>query len=136
MLRLNPNDNQGIRYVLLDCLMYMEQFAEAEKLLKQYHDDWSANWAYTTALLAFRREGASQKANQYLQEAIDENAFVPAFLLGKKKLPHQSPGFISPGQESEAVEYAFQSVSIWGKNPAALEWLKKFIEQKSSTKRT
>lgn len=129
MLRLNPNDNQGIRYVLLDCLMDTEQFADADKLLKQYKDDWSASWHYTTALLTFRREGASRKANRQLQKAIEHNGFVPAFLLSKKKLPRQSPGFISPGQENEAIEYAFKGVSIWGKNPAALEWLRKYVEE-------
>ena len=41
MLRLNPNDNQGVRYQLSDCLLDLEQHDELEQLLHQYQgEDW------------------------------------------------------------------------------------------------
>jgi tetratricopeptide (TPR) repeat protein len=55
MLRLNPNDNQGIRYILASCLLELARDDELVNLLKKYKDDASAAWAYTTALLAFRK---------------------------------------------------------------------------------
>jgi tetratricopeptide (TPR) repeat protein len=129
MLRLNPNDNQGIRDVLLDCLLELEQWDDAEKLLKKYKDDWSARWFYTQAFCTLRREGASKKADKQLQKAMDQNQFVPPYLLGKKKLPKQLPAFISPGREDEAVHYAVSAVSIWGKSPTALQWLQKMVDE-------
>jgi tetratricopeptide (TPR) repeat protein len=129
MLRLNPNDNQGIRYILLDWLLETDQWDEAEKLLKRYKDDWSAQWHYNQALCIFRREGASKKANKELQKALDHNAFVPPYLLGHKKLPKHMPDYVSPGQDNEAVDYAVDGVSIWGRNKAALEWLQKMVDE-------
>ncbi len=59
MLRLNPNDNQGVRYLLLGALVDLDRDEEAQRLMQRYEHDGSAEWAYTTALLAFRREGDS-----------------------------------------------------------------------------
>jgi tetratricopeptide (TPR) repeat protein len=54
MLRLNPRDNQGIRYMLAACLLDTERDAELATLLENHADDAGAPWAYTRALLAFR----------------------------------------------------------------------------------
>lgn len=50
MLRLNPNDNQGVRYFLANLLLETGDDVGLGKLLVQYKDDWSANWKYTRAL--------------------------------------------------------------------------------------
>jgi tetratricopeptide (TPR) repeat protein len=42
LLHLNPGDNQGNRYALLDLLIQIERYEEARTLLKQYGDEWSA----------------------------------------------------------------------------------------------
>jgi tetratricopeptide (TPR) repeat protein len=123
MLRLNPGDNQGIRYVLANCLLREGNDAALARLLDQYKDDAMAEWLYTRALLAFRREGASKKADAALKKALKQNAFVPAYLLSKKRLPQQMPGYIGFGDENEAVSYAAGATAIWRETPGALEWL-------------
>src|SRR5262249_11248720 len=55
MLRLNPNDNQGLRYTLAAWLLNMDRDDDLAHLLDQYPDEGSATWAYTRALLSFRR---------------------------------------------------------------------------------
>ena len=54
LLRLNPNDNQGIRYLLLAELMRRNAIPELKALLASQPDEWSANWPHTRALIAFR----------------------------------------------------------------------------------
>jgi hypothetical protein len=39
LLKLNPNDNQGIRYILASCLLKLGCDEEVASLLKQYEDD-------------------------------------------------------------------------------------------------
>jgi hypothetical protein len=56
MLKLNPNDNQGIRYVLAGCLLRRDNDSELKELLAA-HEDGSAFWLYTRALVAFRESG-------------------------------------------------------------------------------
>lgn len=124
MLRLNPNDNQGVRYFLANLLLETGDDVGLGKLLVQYKDDWSANWKYTQALLAFRTEGSSERAATLLKEAIQFNPHVPAYLLGHKKLPKQMPPYISPGQESEAMDYVVDATLIWMKTEGALLWLR------------
>lgn len=132
MLRLNPGDNQGVRYLLANLLLHMGDDTALEKLLGQYPDDWSANWKYTAALLAFRKEGKSEQANVLLQEAIQCNRFVPPFLLGRKKPPKQMPAFISPGQESEAIDYMVDAIIPWQQTPGACDWLKEILAESQS----
>src|SRR5947209_27138 len=57
MLRLNPNDNQGVRYTLAGFLLFLDRDDDLARLLRQYPDEASAAWAYTKALLAFRQQG-------------------------------------------------------------------------------
>ena len=42
MLRFNPNDNQGIRYLLLDCLLFLGSLDDAAELISKYDEDGSA----------------------------------------------------------------------------------------------
>lgn len=57
MLRLNPNDNQGIRYLLLDCLLELNRNEEAAALIEDYPDDGGSGWLWSRALLLFRQQG-------------------------------------------------------------------------------
>jgi tetratricopeptide (TPR) repeat protein len=123
MLRLNPGDNQGIRYVLANCLLRENDDEALGKLLDQYKDDAMAEWGYTRALLLFRREGASRRANAALKRALKQNTFVPPYLLGKKSIPRRLPDYIGFGDETEAASYASGAASIWRETPGALEWL-------------
>lgn len=123
MLRLNPGDNQGIRYVLLNLLLTLNRDAEAAELLEQYAEDGMAEWLYTRALLAFRAGGASQGAEDALQEAIGMNPHVPAYLTRRKRIPARLPEYIGWGDDNEAVSYAAHHLSHWRRTPGAVDWL-------------
>ncbi len=129
MLRLNPGDNQGVRYLLASWLLIVKDDATLERLLAQYPDEWSAFWAYTKALHTFRRKGAKKQATKALQQAIDINPFVPAYLLGLMPLPKQLPPYYGIGTPEEAVIYLAEAVDAWMETPGALEWLADFLLQ-------
>jgi tetratricopeptide (TPR) repeat protein len=124
MLRLNPNDNQGVRDVLLDWLLTEGKHEEAGALLKRYEGSASADWLYGRALLAFRTGGRSTNTDMLLREAMEENPHVPAYLLGEKGPPEHGPELIEFGGESEAIEYADGAQGLWYFTPGALEWLR------------
>jgi tetratricopeptide (TPR) repeat protein len=92
MLRLNPNDNQGIHHVLASRLLIIDDHEALEALIGQYDDDVFAEWAYGKVLLAFRQEGASQGTRDKLKAAWNRNAHVPGYLLGARRLPPGPPG--------------------------------------------
>ena len=123
MLRLNPGDNQGLRYTLAAWLLTTGANAVLEHLLAQYPDEGSANWAYTRALATFRRHGAGHQADTALREALTTNPFVPAYLLGLKPLPRRLPAYVGFGDENEAVTYIAEAAEGWRASPQALAWL-------------
>lgn len=97
MLRLNPGDNQGIRYQLATWLVTVGDHTRAEALLAQYPDDWSANWFYNRVLLTFQ-SGASRKAETALKRALEFNPYVPLYLLGASSPPQGLAGVLLAGR--------------------------------------
>jgi len=124
MLRLNPNDNQGVRYLLAARLLEVGRDAELVTLLGNYKEDDSAAWDYTKALAAFRRVGDNAESRRLLAEAIAENRHVPAYLLRRRKMPKTMPAFMSPGEEDEAICYMSEGGAAWSSTPGALDWLR------------
>ena len=123
MLRLNPNDNQGLRYTLAAWLLLMDRNDELGRLLDQYPEG-SALFAYSRALLAFRRQGDSEEARALLKAAKKANKHVPAYLLGRKSVPFESPPYYGLGDDNEAIVYAESFLSGWRATPGAIDWLR------------
>jgi tetratricopeptide (TPR) repeat protein len=124
MLRLNPGDNQGLRYVLAGWLLTLGRLDALAALIAEYDEDSTA-WLWTQALLAFRREGDSAQARKRLESAQKQNGHVAAYLLGERKLPRTMPAYISWGGEDEAIFYASDFSKGWAAAPGALDWLKR-----------
>jgi tetratricopeptide (TPR) repeat protein len=124
MLRLNPGDNQGVRYILAAWLVDMSKDGELAALLAKYPDDGMAAWSWTNALASFRREGDSAASGKLLAEAIASNKHVTAYLLGTKKLPARLPPYFSPGEAGEAGYYAREFQGGWVQTPGAMDWLR------------
>lgn len=124
MLRLDPDDSLDLlRYGLLDLLLGMERYEQAEELLLRYEDAGSIDWLYARALLAYRREGEeSPEAQRRLREAVRRNRHVPGFLLQQTPLPGL-PLLPRPGGEGEAALYAANALDLWESIPGALDWL-------------
>lgn len=124
MLQLNPNDNQGARYVLAAILLETGRDAALADLFDTYPDDDMANWSYTRALAAFRALGDTPASRDSLSRAVASNAHVPAYLTGDKKMPARLPPYCSPGAADEAVTYVFMFQKGWEVTPGALDWLR------------
>ena len=123
ILRLNPSDDQCVRYLLANWLLHEELHEDLESLLTAFEGDKATSWLYSRALWAFGREGACQKAAEYLQEAFKQNPFVPSYLLGLKKMPDILPEHVEAGDEREAISYIAEALNTWLKTEGALEWL-------------
>ncbi|MFH0795893.1 MAG: tetratricopeptide repeat protein [Candidatus Omnitrophota bacterium] len=134
MLRLNPNDNQGIRYILVYSLDRLSRYNELEDHLesKEYQDDCAPDWLYTKALLRFIKTGPSPEANSLLDKAKKFNPYVPDYLTGRKKIPDTLPEAIKVGGEDEGYCYAEKFFSIWQEISGAIDWLNVRTEGVSS----
>ena len=135
MLRLNPDDNQGIRYVLAVCLMKSGDTEALKTLLKQYEEDARALWLYTRALIAFREsEAGDEKGEELARKAWKANSHVPAALAGTKKVKPSTDGYITIGGEDEAAHYVNKWGFDWLTTPGAVDWLTKVAAEMASTR--
>jgi len=121
MLRLNPGDNQGMRYILKSWLFTLGDLKGVRELLVEYDEDCFAEWCYSKALLTFRQSGAKASgAIKVLKYAVKTNPFVPDLLLGTKSMPKRMPPHYSLGSKDEAVIYVAQNSDNWSATKGAL----------------
>jgi tetratricopeptide (TPR) repeat protein len=128
MLRLNPNDNQGVRDILTSWFLLCDRNQELGELLEQYREE-TASWMFSKALLAFRQQGDTAETRECLKAAAKRNKFVPAFLLGQERLPEQQPEYYGLGDPNEAVIYAAANLSAWKSTPGAVTWVRSVLQQ-------
>jgi len=138
MLRLNPNDNLGARWMLAPLLVEVSRDAEAEALIGSYAEDYASTLAYVKALISFRRFGPDERSARYMREAIGRNPFVPV-LFGDDKPPCYSDYFVV-GEMSEADAMLISMRAAWDESPGSIEWLLELaqqvrIEQQAQAKR-
>jgi tetratricopeptide (TPR) repeat protein len=126
MLTLNPNDNQGIRHILINWLIAVGHNAQARRLLERYSEDESAQLSWPAALLSFRAHGECEESQRALAAALESNPHVAAYLTGKKKVPKRPPEYYQIGEASEAVVYMQDGGGeLWTETPDAIAWLKR-----------
>jgi tetratricopeptide (TPR) repeat protein len=128
LLAMNPSDNQGVRWLLSSFYLELGRDEKLENLLEAYEQDASAQWAYSRALLAFRRHGDNAASRELLQAAEKVNSHTAAYLLGDQPLPARLPEYVSYGGESEAVSYAANNLSCWRATPGSLAWLRRTLK--------
>lgn len=121
LLALNPNDNQGIRYLLASALLARNDLPGLKELLREHGEDSSAAWVYTRALVAFREQDVH--ADEIAREAWEANHHVPAMLVGVERLAPSADGYIRMGGADEATAYIADNGGAWRAIPGAVEWL-------------
>jgi tetratricopeptide (TPR) repeat protein len=128
LLRLNPNDNQGVRELLAPALMILGDNRSTQDLLDCYPEDFGAAPAFNSALVAFRRRGDTKVARKRLAEALECNPHVADLLLDRAKFPDELPAGYTLGSIDEAAFYFIDAGQAWTESPGALEWLADFID--------
>jgi len=135
ILKLNPNDNQGARYILFDFLLTDNRLSEIESLIKKYPQDGAAHWEWNKALYYFKKFGGdAEKAKKQAQVAFASNEFIEQYLTGKKKIPKESPDSFALGSKEEALCYVQDSIGAWISTGPAIAWLKS-LELKPAKKK-
>lgn len=124
MIRLNPRDNQGIRFHLAPALLVGGYADELKKLLEQYSSDGHVMWALNIALAEFDRNDPA--ADESLMKALSLNPHVVPYLVGEEEHPfvldHES---YLPGSIQEARNYAAIAGYAWDGTPNAANWVAK-----------
>ena len=124
-LVLNPNDNQGLRHILIGVYIRTHELEKADALLHAYEDDLSAFMLFSKLLMRYIQEGDSPSARALKADAKDYNKHVPAYLSGKHKIPANLPEYFGIGDKHEAIIYAHSHRDVWRNTMGAIGWLNK-----------
>lgn len=84
LLSLNPKDNQGVRYTLLELYFEIGELKKAKSLLNKFKKDYSIEFLYGKVAVAVL-ELEFFEAKQFLEEAMERNPHVPSLLKKEYK---------------------------------------------------
>lgn len=129
LLRMNPDDNQGMRFLLLEWLPQLGKWDEAAKVARRYARDRRTETSFWNALYLFR--AGDQAADKALDQAIAINPHVVEYLSADRK-PEPS-GEVSAAYMSraEAQNYAAVAFEPWQVVPGAAGWLRSHAAKRS-----
>lgn len=131
ILRLNPSDNQGVRYSLLPALLRQRDLKSYHKYRKEYPEN-TAPLYFNDALADFMEAGATPSAGRRLQIAANNNRYIIPLLLHDAP-PSNVPDSYALHSPEEAQIYASDAWQLWREIPGALEWLKGFQPEETSS---
>ena len=125
-LRLNPNDNEGMRSEVVNAYLQLGRNEDVVALCEHYPEDIDVSINFGHALALFRL-GKEHAANKRLIEAIECSPRIPGALQHKRMKEPKSfhPGYITVGGEDEAWHYRECACDLWADTPGALVWLKR-----------
>ena len=112
MLTLNPNDNQGIRDLIIPLYIETGQYEAAQKIIERY-DESTAYMAYSAALVHYHLTKNVEETKEMMKKAHTLNPYVHDYISGKKPIPHTNQEDMTTGENSEAVVYALNNIHLW-----------------------
>lgn len=124
LLRLNPDDNHGMRSMVMNQLLRSGKDEEAIRLAANYPGDMHPEIAYGN-VLALYRLGRTEDAAQALREVRTRLDKIPRYLITKRiRKPRLNPDGISIGGDDQAWLYREAMRDVWQHAEGALAWLK------------
>ncbi len=124
VIRLNPNDNHGLRDLIVNLNLKRGENVEALALCASYPDDGMPSLAFGKALAHFRL-GELPLATAALKKAHKHSPKIVKFLLPARKAePKRSEYGMQMGGDDEAWSYRDEMRDVWQATPGAMDWLK------------
>ena len=125
ILSLNPNDNQGVRSLAINCNFILERPWEVLGISQQYPEDIMSEMIYGR-VLALYQLGLKAEAKTELSEAIEYLPLVAKELIKKH---HTRPkelysDRITAGGPDEAYYYWIEQGQYWKNTPGAIDFVR------------
>jgi tetratricopeptide (TPR) repeat protein len=127
LLKLNPGDNQGARYILTAILLEKDERGAAQRLIAQYSGDNLCHWSYVRVLLHFRRKGDTPACRDLLRQALISNPYVPYYLFEMITVESMELDTVEIGEHTEALEHYQIYSEAWRKTENALDWMETYL---------
>lgn len=130
ILKLNPNDNQGVRALLVTNCLEVQDYDTALEVCNTYSDDMLIEILYGRPLILFL-QNKLDLSEKSLKEAIEMSPLVAKELTKKTHKPPKDleEGYITVGSPGEAYEYYLNQGTFWEKAPGAIDFIKRIHKE-------
>jgi tetratricopeptide (TPR) repeat protein len=125
ILSLNPDDNQGVRALVVDCCLKLKMYKDVLAVCKDSQDDHMAETIYgrVLALIALKKVPQAEKA---FRQAVAALPLVAAEIV---KTRHPRPrdmheGRYTVGGADQAWYYWQETGKYWEEVPGAIEFVR------------
>lgn len=130
MLKANPNDNQGIRSLLVECYFEVDRPTDVLRVCMLYPNDGMEELLYGK-VLALLKLGKKDKAEKALARAVKSSSNIAREL---SKRTHKRPAgfderFATWGSESEAFVYWERQGHVWKNTPSAIDFVREYLKK-------
>lgn len=131
ILDMNPNDNQGVRSLVINCYLTLKRPLDVLRIVESYKDDTSAEVLYGKVLALFQLERLKE-AGKALDDAVK---FLPRVATELAKKQHRKPkgmsmGLIACGGADEAYYYWKENGNHWKNTFGAIEFIREYLSKK------
>lgn len=134
LLELNPEDNQGVRDVLIALQLQHGDLPAARELLARFDQDASALHAWARILERIL-SGDRDAAARAVRRARRDNPYVEDVLTGRRQVQARDDGYYQPHTESEAAVVDSVLWNAWATHKPAMQWLRDGARSTTSEER-
>ena len=134
MIRLNANDNLGVRHRLMHIYAMLEDAESAEALLKKYSEHDEGPMLMALALLYYKL-GETDRAEKYLRRLTKTNKETRAFIrdvrdesFGRKLEEIRRRGGYRPFSEEELIMAYVENENAYKSAPLFFRWMGKTLK--------
>lgn len=130
ILSLNPNDNQGVRGLVIQCYFGLGWPGRVLEVCGSYPDDIMESVLYGRPL-ALYQQGRQPEAKEALLEAIDHFPLIARELV---KTRHRRPKDLRPdritlGGADQAYYYWTEEGGFWKNTPGAIDLVRECLQE-------
>ncbi|MCC0638928.1 MULTISPECIES: DUF6398 domain-containing protein [unclassified Clostridioides] len=126
LIEINPDDEQGIRYKLLNVLIRLNDRIAINNLFEMYKEEKSATWMYSKALYYFKNKNMFL-ASDAIKSAKNKNKYIGLYLIDWRNAFGRE--FVTAEEKGEAVYYYDENIVLWNEVKGSMDWLlKKMLE--------
>ena len=124
LIALNPNDNQGIRYVLLQLFASAGKYGDCDSLFNLYPDDGSIEFPATKLLIELAKARPRKSLGTLLADCeLSNSHFLPLvreIAAGGKWPAASSSQYVEFGSKQQAEIYMREFRGAWTRTPRIL----------------
>ncbi|GIT93139.1 hypothetical protein JANAI62_35770 [Jannaschia pagri] len=128
MLRICPNDNIGMRFLLPEWLARQGRWSIGQEVLADCGDNVRTEMSMWAALYAFK-DGNLDKAAELVASARKANPYMVGQLLLKRHPKRTNEQWVAAGSIEEAKAHAVQAYDLWRSLEGGEKWLSQFPQR-------